>query len=152
MAEYVCTIRWNRGDAKFSDNKYSRVHEWEFDGGITVRASSSPHAVPLPYSSHEAVDPEEAYVAAIASCHMLTFLWLAAKQGLVVDSYSDRAVGTMRKNDAGRIAVTRVVLRPDIVFSGETPSRQTLEELHHRSHEECFIANSVKTDIVVEIA
>lgn len=149
--EYRATLKWTRGDATFTDQRYSRGHSWSFDGGITVPASSSPLSVRLPYSVAEAVDPEEALVAAVSSCHLLTFLYIAAKQGYVVDSYADEAVGEMTKNERGKLWVSKVTLRPAIVFSGEKrPTPQQLDELHHLSHEECFIANSVKSDVVVE--
>lgn len=150
MSEYLATIRWNRGDAKFTDNRYSRAHRWEFDGGVEIPGSSSPHSVRIPFSDPAAVDPEEALVAAISSCHMLSFLYLAAKQGIVVDSYVDRAVGVMEKNERGKLAVTRVTLRPDIRFASPVP-KSDLEKLHHEAHEECYIANSVRTEITVEI-
>lgn len=150
MSEYLATIRWNRGDAKFTDNRYSRAHRWEFDGGVELPASSSPHVVRVPFSDPSAVDPEEALVAAISSCHMLSFLYLAAKQGLVVDSYVDEAVGIMEKNDRGRLAVTRVTLRPDVRF-GSPVAKADVEKLHHQAHEECYIANSVRTAITVEV-
>jgi len=152
MATHDAEIRWRRADDEaFTDRRYSRAHTWHFDGGAVVAASSSPHAVPLPYSRPEHVDPEEAFVAAIASCHMLTFLYLAAKAGHVVDAYDDHAVGTLAPNDDGRPAVVRVVLRPAIVFSGASlPDEEGLARLHHASHEQCFIANSVRTAIDVE--
>jgi organic hydroperoxide reductase OsmC/OhrA len=149
--EYRATVQWRRGDAKFTDQRYSRGHSWAFDGGITVPASSSPLSVRLPYSVAEAVDPEEAFVAAVASCHMLTFLYVAAKQGFVVDDYADEAVGVMTKNEQGRMWISRVTLAPAIRFSGEKrPTSQQLDELHHLAHEECYIANSVKSEIVVQ--
>ena len=148
MSEYSATIRWERGDQRFTDNRYSRRHSWSFDGGAQVAASSSPHVVPLPYSDAGAVDPEEAFVASLSSCHMLWFLSIAAKRGFCVDSYVDDAVGTMSKNDSGKLAITRVTLRPNVAFSGERiPTRSELETMHHQAHEECFIANSVKTDV-----
>src|SRR3954453_7263383 len=149
--ESRATVTGKRGgDTKFTDQRYSRAHEWSFDGGITVRASSSPLSVRLPYSVAEAVDPEEAFVAALASCHMLTFLYVAAKQGFVVDDYADDAVGEMTKNERGKLWVSRVILAPAITFAGERrPSREQLEELHHLAHEECYIANSVKSEVVV---
>jgi organic hydroperoxide reductase OsmC/OhrA len=148
MSEYYSTVRWNRGDAAFTDLKYSRVHEWSFDGGIRVPASASLHNVNPRYGSAEAVDPEEAFVVALSSCHMLWFLFFAAKRGVLVDSYEDESVGVMEKNAAGKLAVTRVRLRPKT----QPPiDRGVLEELHHQAHEECFLANSVKTEIVVEL-
>jgi organic hydroperoxide reductase OsmC/OhrA len=151
MAEYTARITWQRGDAAFTDNRYSRGHTWAFDGGVEVPASSSPHSVRLPYSIEAAVDPEEAFVASLSSCHMLTFLYLAAKAGYRVDSYDDNAIGILEKNAVGKMAVTRVTLRPLIRFSGEKkPSREALNDLHHHAHEECFIASSVKTDVTCE--
>jgi organic hydroperoxide reductase OsmC/OhrA len=150
--EYRATVTWPRAaDAKFTDQRYSRGHSWSFDGGITVPASSSPLSVRLPYSVAEAVDPEEALVAAVSSCHMLTFLYVAAKQGFVVDAYTDAAVGEMTKNEGGKVWVSRVTLAPAITFSGEKrPTTEQLDELHHLAHEECYVANSVKTEIVVK--
>lgn len=152
MSEYSAVIRWARGDDEaFSDNQYSRGHTWEFDGGITVPASSSPHVVPLPFSVEANVDPEEAFIAALSSCHMLTFLGIAAKQKYVIDSYVDDAVGVLEEDESGRSSVTKVTLRPDIVFSGsKIPTAKQLDKLHHLAHKNCFIANSVKTEIVVE--
>ena len=151
MSEYFATIEWRRNGAVFSDNRYSRAHVWRFDGGLTVPGSSSPHVVRAPYSDPAAVDPEEAFVASVSSCHMLWFLVLAAKAGLVVDSYSDEAVGVMEKNDRGKLAITRITLRPRVAFSAaRTPSPAELDALHHQAHEECFIANSVRTAIAVE--
>ncbi len=136
----------------FTDNRYSRAHTWEFDGGTSVPASASPDVVPLPMSEAAAVDPEEAFVAALSSCHMLFFLSLAQKRGYVVDTYVDEAVGTMGKNAEGKTAVVRVVLRPAATYVGErVPDRASLEKMHHRAHELCFIANSVTTDIDTEV-
>jgi organic hydroperoxide reductase OsmC/OhrA len=143
-------IAWQRGDASFADGRYSRRHEWRFDGGSVIAASPSPHVVPAPWSDATAVDPEEAYVAAIASCHMLWFLSLAAERGLVVDSYADDAVGTMARIAPGRQAITEVVLRPRIAFAGAQPESGVVDALHEAAHERCFIANSVKTTIRVE--
>ncbi|MDA0143390.1 OsmC family protein [Vibrio sp. RW] len=152
MSEYGAVIRWKKAeDEAFSDNQYSRGHTWEFDGGVTVHASSSPHVVPLPLSVAENVDPEEAYIAALSSCHMLTFLGIAAKQKYVIGSYVDDAVGVLEEDESGRLSVTTVTLRPKIVFIGsKVPTRAQLDKLHHLAHKNCFIANSVKTDIVVE--
>ncbi|MBB3353552.1 organic hydroperoxide reductase OsmC/OhrA [Rhizobium sp. BK049] len=148
MATHAARIAWQRNGEIFTDNRYSRVHRWTFDGGIEVRASSSSHVVPLPYSAEDAVDPEEAFVASLSSCHMLWFLSIAAKQGFCVDSYTDAAEGVMEKNSEGRLAMTVVTLRPHVVFSGEKqPSLGELDALHHRAHHECFIANSVKTEV-----
>ncbi|EAQ55849.1 MULTISPECIES: OsmC family protein [Vibrio] len=153
MSEYSAVIRWARGDDEaFSDNQYSRGHTWEFDGGITVPASSSPHVVPLPFSVEANVDPEEAFIAALSSCHMLTFLGIAAKQKYVIDSYVDDAIGVLEEDESGRSSITKVTLRPDIVFLGtKKPTAKQLDKLHHLAHKNCFIANSVKTEIVVEM-
>jgi len=151
MASYHATIVWQRNGAAFIDNKYGRGHVWQFDGGLEVPASSSPHVVPVPLSLENAVDPEEAFVAALSSCHMLWFLSLAAKGGLVVDSYRDEAVGRMAKDADGRIAITRVTLRPKVDFGGDSPVEpDAIAELHHAAHEQCFIANSVKSEVRVE--
>ena len=148
---YQAQIRWSRGDAVFTDNRYSRGHSWHFDGGIEVPASSSPQVVRVPLSVAAAVDPEEAFVASIASCHMLWFLSVAAGEGFRVDQYLDEAVGIMGKNAAGKTAVAQVTLRPRVSFSGaRLPSHAQIDQLHHKAHEECFIANSVTTDIRCE--
>jgi organic hydroperoxide reductase OsmC/OhrA len=151
MSEYRATIVWNRDSAVFSDKRYSRAHLWRFDGGIDVPASSSPHVVPLPMSVENAVDPEEAFVASLSSCHMLTFLYVAAKRGFVVDSYRDEATGIMQKDAAGKLAITRVTLHPDVRFIGHRlPTRDEITEIHHEAHEECFISSSVRTDVRCE--
>src|SRR5580700_12023068 len=148
MPQYSVKVSWARGDANFIDNHYSRAHSWQFDGGVEVPASASPHVVPVPMSVEAAVDPEEAFVAAIASCHMLWFLSLAAAQHLRVDSYADEAVGVLGKNAAGKVAMTAVTLKPRVEFSGtEQPTRAAFEALHHKAHEKCFIANSVTTEV-----
>lgn len=148
--EYRATIRWMRNGEAFSDNRYSRGHSWAFDGGIEVPASSSPSVVPLPLSREDAVDPEEAFVAAVSSCHMLTFLSIAAKKRFVVDRYEDRALGVMTPNDNGKLFVSKVTLDPVIEFSGDKiPSPEQIADMHHLAHKECFIANSVLTEIVV---
>jgi organic hydroperoxide reductase OsmC/OhrA len=150
MSRYTAHILWNRNSAPFTDLQCSRGHLWRFDGGVEVPASASPSVVPLPMSVAAAVDPEEALVAALSSCHMLTFLSIAAKAGFVVDSYDDNAEGVMEKNAEGRVAVTRVTLRPLIRWVGAAPDPAQLAALHDRAHHECFIANSVKTDVRVE--
>jgi organic hydroperoxide reductase OsmC/OhrA len=149
--EYTATVAWKRGsDEAFSDNKYSRAHTWSFDGGVAVPASSSPLSARLPLSRADAVDPEEALVAALSSCHMLTFLHLAAKQGFVVDAYDDAAVGVMTKNERGKLYMSKVTLRPRIAFSGaRQPTAAELAQLHHHAHEECYIANSVLAEVLV---
>jgi len=152
MASYTATVAWQRDGQTFTDNRYSRAHAWRFDGGVEVPASSSPHVVPLPYSSEAAVDPEEAFVASLSSCHMLWFLSLAVEQGWTVDSYQDEAVGKMTRNAEKKLAMTEVVLRPLVVFGGERqPSREQVDALHHAAHEACFIANSVKTEVRCEL-
>jgi organic hydroperoxide reductase OsmC/OhrA len=149
--EYQVRVHWERGDALFTDNRYSRGHSWHFDGGVEVPASSSPQVVRVPLSVEAAVDPEEAFVAALSSCHMLWFLSLAAGGRWRVDEYSDDARGMMGQNAAGRMAMLSVQLRPHVSFSGERlPSREDIARLHHRAHEECFIANSVTTEVRVE--
>lgn len=151
MSTYSAIIRWQRNGAAFTDQRYSRAHEWHFDGGAVVPGSSSPHTVPLPYSDAAAVDPEEAFVAALSSCHLLWFLHLTAKAGFVVDRYEDRADGVMARNAEGRLAMTLVTLRPNAAFAGERqPTRAEVEALHHAAHEECFIANSVKSEVRCE--
>ena len=153
MSEFGAVISWQRGsDEPFVDQRYSRAHSWEFDGGVRVPASSSPHVVPLPYSVAEHVDPEEAFVASLSSCHMLTFLWLVARAGYRVESYLDQAVGIMEADERGRQSITRATLRPRVVFGGERqPTLVELERLHHQAHEECFIANSVRTQVTTEV-
>lgn len=150
MHEYTARIEWQREALEaFIDNRYSRAHKLVFDGGVEVVASSSPLSVPLPYSRAEAVDPEEMFVASLSSCHMLWFLSLAAKAGWRVDRYVDQAVGVMRKNAEGRVAVTQVTLHPKVDFGGDkAPTADELRALHHRAHDECFIANSVKTEVL----
>lgn len=150
MAGYVATIEWSRGDQPFLDQTYSRVHDWRFDGGAVVKGSPAPTSVPAPMSDPSAVDPEEALVAAVSSCHMLFFLAFAAKAGFVVDRYRDDAVGTMGRDERGRMAITQVVLRPDIAFSGTGPDKAALADLHHRAHEHCYIANSIRGEVRVE--
>ena len=153
MHEHKATIRWQRTSEEFLRGRYSREHTWTFDGGLTVPASPSPQVVPRPWSNPASVDPEEAFVAAVSSCHMLTFLWLASKAGFQVDSYTDEAVGVLAKNDAGAVWVSRITLRPHIVWSGEQqPTPDAIAGLHHRAHQECFIANSIKTEVAVQNA
>ena len=151
MSEHKATVRWalpEGGD--FLKGRYSREHTWTFDGGVTVPASPSPGVVPAPYSNPAHVDPEEAYVASIASCHMLTFLFVASRQGFLIERYEDEAVGVMRKNERGAIWVSAVTLDPRIVYGGEKrPSPEDEARLHHLAHEQCFIANSVKTEILI---
>jgi organic hydroperoxide reductase OsmC/OhrA len=151
MGHYNAAVAWQRGEAAFVDNRYSRAHVWRFDGGLEIPASASPQVVPPPLSVAAAVDPEEAFVAALASCHMLWFLSLAAGRGFRVDSYADAAVGVMARNADGRLAITEVTLRPLAVFSGTVvPSHDELAALHAAAHEACFIANSVRTEVRCE--
>ncbi len=151
MSTCTATVVWTRpAGAAFKDNKYSRGHEWRFDGGTVVPASSSPSVVPLPLSKADAVDPEEAFVASLSSCHMLFFLFHAARGGFVVERYEDEAVGQMGKNPSGVIAMLEVQLRPRIEWSGNAPSAEQIDKLHHQSHKDCFIANSVTTEVVIE--
>jgi organic hydroperoxide reductase OsmC/OhrA len=135
----------------FTDKRYSRGHRWLFDGGVEVPASASPHIVPLPYSVAENVDPEEAFVAALASCHMLFYLDFAARRGLVVDRYEDAAEGFLEKAEDGKLAMTRVVLKPRVTYGGPAPERTVEESLHHQSHEACFLARSVTSTIDIEL-
>ena len=152
MAPYTAEILWQRGaDEPFVDNRYRRRHLLRFDGGVEVPASSSPHVVPLARSGAAAGDPEEAFVASLASCHLLWFLSLAAKEGYCVDRYADAASGVLAKNAEGKLAMTLVTLRPDVAFSGaKRPTRAELDALHHAAHEACFIASSVKSEVRVE--
>ena len=152
MKQFEARLAWQRGAQSFADQRYSRAHEWMFDGGLRVPASSSPLSVPLPMSDPAAVDPEEALVAAVSSCHMLFFLSLAAQRGFVVDDYRDHAVGTMEKNATGKIAMTKIALRPAITFSLTPPNAAELAALHHDAHEKCYIANSITAEVVVEAA
>jgi organic hydroperoxide reductase OsmC/OhrA len=152
MHQYQAKILWERGEQAFSDNRYSRAHAWEFDGGLVVPASSSPLSVPVPMSEEKNVDPEEALVAALASCHMLFYLSFVAKRGYVLDRYRDLAVGIMDKNTQGKTAITRIHLRPQESYSGEKrPDLQEREELHHMAHEHCYIANSISAEVIIEI-
>jgi organic hydroperoxide reductase OsmC/OhrA len=151
MAEYTAQVLWSRADQNFLDNRYSRRHLLRFDGGIEVPGSSSPHVVALPMSEAAAIDPEEAFVSSLASCHMLWFLSLAVKQKFRVDSYSDNAIGSLTKNSEGRWVMSVVTLRPEVHFSGDkVPTREQIDHLHHEAHNECFIANSVKTEVRCE--
>jgi organic hydroperoxide reductase OsmC/OhrA len=152
MSEHKATIRWVFPGGDFLKGRYSREHTWSFDGGVTVPASSSPAAVPKPYSNEANVDPEEAFVASLSSCHMLTYLFLASRAGFEILSYEDEAVGTMTKNERGVAWVSAVVLRPRLVYGGDKrPSRADEDKLHHAAHDQCFIANSVKTVVTVGV-
>lgn len=151
MSRYTAIITWERNGAVFTDGRYSRAHRWQFDGGINVSASASPHVVPLPFSVEAAVDPEEAFVASLVSCHMLWFLSVAAKRGFVVETYRDEATGIMANNAEGKLAMAEVILHPHVTFLGEKrPTVVEHESMHHNAHEQCFIASSVKTDVRCE--
>ncbi len=153
MAEHTAQIKWTRTGETFTDGRYSRAHTWRFDGGATVPASSAPNVVRPPFSDPAGVDPEEALVAALSSCHMLWFLAIAARKGFVVDDYTDDAVGVMGKGADGKMMMTTCTLRPAIRFGGDTqPSPDELDAMHHEAHEKCFIANSVKTEVRIEPA
>ena len=153
MFEYNAVVSWKRGaEEAFTDRKYSREHTWEFDHGLKMDASPSEHIVPLPHSDPSVIDPEQAFVAAVSSCHMLTFLDQCAQAGVCVDSYEDSAVGILKRVARGKMAVTKVTLRVKASYSGDNiPDKAKLEELHHLAHEYCFIANSVTSEIVTEI-
>ncbi|HWH38662.1 MAG TPA: OsmC family protein [Usitatibacter sp.] len=151
MHTYTATVSWSRGEQPFTDGKYSRAHRWRFDGGVDVPASSSPQVVRPPLSDEAAVDPEEAFVAALSSCHMLFFIDFARRAGFRIDRYEDQAEGIMAQDAEGRTAMTVVTLRPAIAFSGERlPTAEEVEALHHKSHEACFIANSVRSEVRIE--
>lgn len=150
MSEHKATIYWQRTGPDFLAGKYSREHTWRFDGGVTVPASPSPSVVPAPWSNPACVDPEEAFVASISSCHMLTYIYLASRAGFQVDRYLDEAVGVMTKNERGAPWVSLVTLRPQIIYSGDKlPAPADEARLHHLAHEQCFIANSIKTEVIV---
>jgi len=146
MSEHHATVSWRRQSPDFTYQSYNRAHEWRFDDNVVVPASASPDYKGEP--GH--VDPEEALVASLSACHMLTFLAIAAFKKLVVDAYEDEAVGIVSKRDDGRMWVSQVTLRPRIRFSGAAPDPATLDEMHHKAHEQCFIANSVRTEVAVE--
>ena len=151
MSTYTATIRWNRKDeGDFTKGQYSRAHSWEFDGGLTVPASPSPHIVPAPWNDPSGVDPEEAFVASLSSCHMLFFVDFARRAGFVVDSYVDESEGVLEKRADGRMAMTRVTLHPRVSWAGDQPDEAAIADLHHRAHEACFIANSVNTEVKVQ--
>lgn len=153
MAIFSAHIRWLRQGATFTDNRYSRAHFWEFDGGARVAASSSPHVVPVPLSDSTGVDPEEAFVAALSSCHMLWFLSMVAARGFIVDEYVDQAEGVIERNPERKLAITRVTLRPRVTYqAGCAPDAATEAVLHREAHAHCFISNSVRTEVTVEPA
>jgi organic hydroperoxide reductase OsmC/OhrA len=151
MSEHKAIITWKRTSPDFLKGKYSREHTWTFDGGFTVPASPSPSVVPVPYSNPAYVDPEEAFVASVSSCHMLTYLYLASRQGFQVDSYKDEAIGLMAKNERDVPWVSSITLNPQIAYSGDQlPTPADEERLHHQAHQQCFIANSIKTEVTVK--
>ena len=151
MSTYTATIRWSRtGAGDFTKGQYSRAHEWAFDGGAVVPGSASPHIVPAPWSDEAGVDPEEAFVASLSSCHMLFFLDFARRAGFAIDEYVDEAEGVLEKRVDGKMAMTLVTLHPRVTWAGDPPSEEQMADLHHRAHEACFIANSVTTEVKVE--
>jgi len=152
MKTYTALIEWSCGEDEFTKSEYSRVHSWTFDSGDVIKASASPHIVPEPYSTPDAVDPEEAFIASISSCHMLWFLAIVSKRDYKVDQYTDRAKGVMGKNDHGRLAIAKVDLYPVLRFSGDRiPDDSEIQSMHREAHEKCFIANSVRTEITVHL-
>ena len=151
MAEHKAIVEWSRNGASFTDSRYSRGHRWRFDAGVEIPASASPHVVPLPWSVEEAVDPEEAFVASLSSCHMLWFLSIAAMRGFVVDRYRDEAIGILATDASSRPAMTQVILRPEVEFTGSRlPARDEIVSMHREAHERCFIARSVKSEVRCE--
>ena len=151
MSDYTATVTWTRDDQPFVDGKYSRAHLISFDGGVSIAGSASPHVVRAPLSKADAADPEELLVAAVSSCHMLFFLDFARRGGFTVDRYQDDAVGVMEKDDRGRTSITKVTLRPAVSWSGEKqPSPADIDEINHRAHDACYIANSIRAEVVVE--
>jgi organic hydroperoxide reductase OsmC/OhrA len=151
MSSYTATVRWKRDPGTdFMKGQYSRAHEWSFDGGLTVPASPSPHIVPAPWNDPHGVDPEEAFVASLSSCHMLFFVDYARRAGFVVDSYVDDAEGVLEKRADGKMWMSRVTLHPRVSWGGDPPDDAALADLHHRAHDACFIANSVNTEVIVE--
>lgn len=153
MSDHKALIRWQYAGTDFIKGQYSREHAWVFDGGVTVAASPSPTVVPAPWSNPANVDPEEAFVASVASCHMLTFLHLASRAKFTIEQYTDHAVGVMTKNERGTPWISKITLRPVIVYgAGGAPDAAQTQQLHHRAHEQCFIANSIKTEVIVASA
>ena len=151
MSKHFATIRWFASPGEdFAKGQYSRAHSWNFDGLTNVAASASPHIVPMPWANPDAVDPEEAFVASAASCHMLFFLDFSRRAGLIITGYDDEAEGLMEKGADGKMRIARITLRPKIVWGGEAPDRARIDELHHKSHQACFIANSITSEIVIE--
>ena len=151
MAGHIAKVSWKRGNDEFDQNKYSRVHDWAFDGGAVISASASPAIVPTPWSDPALIDPEEAFVASLSSCHMLFYLHRAREAGFVVESYEDEAIGKLGPGPNGGMALAKVTLNPKVVYSGTPPTREEEEKLHHQSHQDCFIANSVTTKVVTNL-
>ena len=151
MSTYTAKITWKTDSPDtFTKNRYTRGHEWAFDGGVTVPASSSPHVVRVPFSVEAAVDPEEALVASASSCHMLTFLWLAATAGFNIESYEDNAEGLLTTGDDGKDWITTITLDPQIAWTGDKlPTAEEIAHLHHEAHEKCYIASTIRSKIVV---
>ncbi len=150
MATYHARLEWLRGSDRFLDQKYSRGHRWSFDEGVSIAASASPHAVKAPWHVTAAVDPEEAVVAAVSSCHMLFFLSYCSSAGFTVDAYVDAAEGVLERNAHGRVAMTRFTLRPLVTFRERAPSEEEFMAMHHKAHEECYVANSLNGTVVAE--
>jgi organic hydroperoxide reductase OsmC/OhrA len=151
MSEHRAIVHWKNDGSKFIDNKYSREHIWKFDGEVEIFASASPKVVPIPYSNPVCIDPEEAFIASLSSCHMLWFLSIAAKNKFVVESYLDRVVGIMEKNQDGKLAIAKVYFHPQIIFAeNNLPTTEKIQEIHEEAHQNCFLANSVKTEIIIE--
>jgi organic hydroperoxide reductase OsmC/OhrA len=150
MSKHTAVIEWKGSGPDFRAGRYSRVHTWTFDGGLSVQASASPDIVPLPWSNAANVDPEEAFVAAVSGCHLLWFLSIAAKRGFAVEGYRDAAEGVMTKNEAGKLWVSTVTLRPQVTYQGTAPTKEQERALHHEAHEQCFIANSIKTQVSIQ--
>ena len=153
MATHTATVRWSASPGEdYAKGQYSRAHEWRFDGGAAVRASASPHIVPAPWSDAAGVDPEEAFVASLSSCHMLFFVDFARRGGFVIDEYVDEAEGILERRHDGKMWMSRVTLRPRVTWAGGGPNEAALADLHHHAHDACFIANSVTTEVIVEPA
>jgi organic hydroperoxide reductase OsmC/OhrA len=151
MATHQATIRWFASPGEdFAKGQYSRAHSWNFDGLANVAASASPHVVQMPWANPDAVDPEEAFVASVSSCHMLFFLDFARRAGVIVTGYEDEAEGEMAKGSDGKTRISRITLRPRVVYGDVAPTDEMLDDLHHKAHEACFIANSVKSEVRVD--
>ena len=152
MGKHTATVKWTNTSATFGEGKYSRVHKWEFDGGANVSASAAPSVVALPYSSAEAIDPEEAFVASASACHMLWFLDFARRAGFIVQEYSDHPIGHLEQDPNGRSCIAKIELFPVTSWQGARPKKHILEQLHHEAHENCYIAKSVRSEIIVNLS